>query len=325
MNIISILNDKKLREDVIKQLGRKEFQNRFEYDVEKFEDILNNWNESVSLGPEEISKDMESIIRSIGRPVLQIIHSTYVPPISSEWNQKLSNYRENIEHSILAVGRIEVRDHPALEWIGTGWLLKSNIIVTNCHVANEFAKKEGGDFTFRYNFRNIPIQARIDFREEYGQPEQFEFNVEKVLYMGDFNDELDPSKPDLAFLQISSSSLEGSLPEPIKLSEERISANKDVVVIGYPARDSRVGNQEEMEKIFESIYDVKRLAPGQAYPSDKEWIINHDCTTLGGNSGSVVLDIETGKAIGLHVKGHYKDKNYAISSTKILEMLNSIS
>ena len=29
----------------------------------------------------------------------------------------------------------------------------------------------------------------------------------------------------------------------------------------------------------------------------------HDCTTLGGNSGSVVLDLTTGEAVGLHFAG----------------------
>ena len=42
--------------------------------------------------------------------------------------------------------------------------------------------------------------------------------------------------------------------------------------------------------------------------------ITHDCSTLGGNSGSAVIDLATGHVIGLHFAGAYLKANYAVAS-----------
>ncbi|MGJ5638616.1 trypsin-like serine peptidase [Bacillus altitudinis] len=320
MELRRILSDEKLRTDIIKQLYRTDHQ---DFKTDEIEKYINNWQESV--GTEGFPKDLENIIKLVGRPVLEIRHNTFVPPLAEEWHKKLSYNRVNIENAIPAVGRVELREHPRFEWLGTGWMVAKNILVTNRHIAEIFAEKEGSKYNFKYNFNGKQIQARIDFREEYQVADQIEFSIDKVLYIEE-PDNGENKRPDLAFLQISlDSNSNTQLPEPIELSEEKLSSDRDVVVIGYPARDSRVGDLKEMERIFGSIYDVKRMAPGVAYPSsDKEWLINHDCSTLGGNSGSVVLDIETGKAVGIHYGGRYLDKNYAVSSTEIIKILNSI-
>ena len=41
-------------------------------------------------------------------------------------------------------------------------------------------------------------------------------------------------------------------------------------------------------------------------------MITHDCSTLGGNSGSVLLDLQTGEAVGLHFAGLYLQDNFAV-------------
>lgn len=322
-HIIEILGNEKLKSDIISQIHNMDHVESFDYKIDELISKIENFQEGTS-SIENLPPILENIILSVGRPVIEVRHNTFVPPTSSEWANKLIKYRNNIENAIPAVGRIEVKDHPSFEWLGTGWLISKNVIVTNGHIAELFAKKSGSEFSFKYNtLRNKQIQARIDFREEYKIPDQLEFNVEKVLYI-----EEDEQKPDLAFLQISSqSSPEASLPNPISLSSEGITENKDVVIIGYPAKDSRVGDPLEMERIFGSVYDVKRIAPGIAKPSgdsEQEWLIYHDCSTLGGNSGSVVLDIETGKAVGLHFGGRYLENNYAVSSTEVNKILNNL-
>ena len=40
--------------------------------------------------------------------------------------------------------------------------------------------------------------------------------------------------------------------------------------------------------------------------------MTHDCTTLGGNSGSPVVDLATGKVCGLHFSGGFLRTNYAV-------------
>ena len=43
--------------------------------------------------------------------------------------------------------------------------------------------------------------------------------------------------------------------------------------------------------------------------------MEHDASTLGGNSGSAVIDLETGEAVGLHFAGSYLQANYAVPAS----------
>jgi endonuclease G len=67
------------------------------------------------------------------------------------------------------------------------------------------------------------------------------------------------------------------------------------------------------EAIYGKIYNKKRLAPGSVWGVEPTRIL-HNCTTLGGNSGSVVLDLDSGKALGLHCAGSFLNTNYAVRS-----------
>ena len=51
--------------------------------------------------------------------------------------------------------------------------------------------------------------------------------------------------------------------------------------------------------------------------------ILHDCTTLGGNSGSVVLDLDSGKALGLHFSGRFLTTNYAVRADVVKQAVGA--
>jgi len=311
-----LLADPKLKTDVANQIGSVSLSTRLNYNPSEVRDFLLGLGMDMEITPNQ--RDTEAIVLLIGRPVLQVIHNTYEIPLSGEWNQRLSANRANIEKAIPSVGRIEVKNHPGYDWLGTGWLVANDVIVTNRHVANEFAKKSGATLEFRHNFRNQLMKARIDIREELGQPEEIEFKAVDVLYIAD------EDGFDVAFLKVNASSDDGiPLPSPIKLANSDPVSGTDVVVIGYPAKDSR-NDFAEMERIFGSIYDVKRLAPGKIFTSPQSGILQHDCSTLGGNSGSLVLDITTGEAVGLHFAGKYLEGNFAVSAAKVADILASL-
>jgi endonuclease G len=78
-----------------------------------------------------------------------------------------------------------------------------------------------------------------------------------------------------------------------------------------------------MENLFGDVYDKKRLAPGQIRQSGPEEL-QHDCSTLGGNSGSVVLDLATGDALGIHFAGRFLEANYAVSASVIEGRLRAL-
>jgi hypothetical protein len=75
-----------------------------------------------------------------------------------------------------------------------------------------------------------------------------------------------------------------------------------------------------MDRIYGGTYDVKRVAPGQIQSPSGRWA-THDCTTLGGNSGSVVVDLSTGEAVGLHFAGLYMIENYAVPASIVRRYL----
>jgi endonuclease G len=63
-----------------------------------------------------------------------------------------------------------------------------------------------------------------------------------------------------------------------------------------------------MDDIYGDVYDKKRLAPGAITEVDEKRLL-HNCTTLGGNSGSAVVDLATGDALGLHFSGSFLRTN----------------
>ena len=72
-------------------------------------------------------------------------------------------------------------------------------------------------------------------------------------------------------------------------------------------------------KIFGGVYYVKRLQPGvvraRAQVQSFENQVNamtHDASTLGGNSGSAIIDVDTGEVVALHFAGEYLKANYAV-------------
>src|SRR5262249_3559703 len=50
----------------------------------------------------------------------------------------------------------------------------------------------------------------------------------------------------------------------------------------------------------------------------------HNCTTLGGNSGSVVVDLKSGEALGLHFSGGFLRTNFAVRADRVKERLDAL-
>ena len=160
--------------------------------------------------------------------------------------------------------------------------------------------------------------AKIDFLEEDRRDEALEFAVESVLWMSENLE----SQPDVAFLRVNRVSGGSPMPPPIPLAASA-SPGEIAITIGYPARDPDVPDQELVRQVFGDVYDKKRLAPGEILKvTDGE--IEHDCSTLGGNSGSAVVSLATGEALGLHFAGLYMEANYAVSAPKLRDLLNKL-
>ena len=213
---------------------------------------------------------------------------------------------------------MEVQNDPSYTWLGTAWLVADDIVVTNRHVANEFAYRQGEKFVYRTTPEfQAPMASSVDFLQEEGDPATRLFRLTEVLYI-----ESDPG-PDLAFLRVEPRSGGDRLGEPIPLAAGAAKAGHFIAAIGYPARDSRVPDQDLVTRIFGNIYDKKRLAPGALLEARPDVLV-HDCSTLGGNSGSALIDMSTGDAVGLHRAGLFLQGNYAVPSAIVRDRLDRI-
>jgi endonuclease G, mitochondrial len=315
--IASVLKSKQTRSAIAELANNRELTSR--RDLEFSEPVIAE-HLSESRSPEDdaaffSSRPMtEAIILEKVRPVLFVRDGVVDKAALPEVETRLSSVRKALVKPISAVGRIELLDDDTYDWCGTGWRIDDDLIITNRHVANIFAQRQGSVFRYRLNQMGKQVRARIDFREEYKGVISEEFGIAEVLWIAENSD----AAPDVAILRVKK---DPGLPPPLSLSNKSVKAGQQVGVIGYPAKDSR-NDAGIMAELFLNAYDVKRFAPGEVVqPGDDSWYLTHDATTLGGSSGSAVLDLATQKVVGLHFGGKFRKTNYAVKASVIKGLL----
>lgn len=259
---------------------------------------------------------LESIIMRTQRPVLAIRNNDTVLEFedvedSKTWKDRLAAARPLLAGAIPAVGRIELTGSK-YDWIGTGWLINESVLVTNRHVAEAFAMRKGQGFSFTIGTMGQLVEAAVDFLEEVDNDKQLVFKLLRPLFIQQ------APGPDVSFFEVDLTSGESSLAKPITLATS-VKETVNAAVIGYPAYDSRIPDVDLMERIYGKKYNKKRLAPGAVTKVQEKQIL-HDCTTLGGNSGSVVIDLDTGDALGLHFSGTFLTANYAVRADVVAKL-----
>jgi hypothetical protein len=217
------------------------------------------------------------------------------------------------------IGRIDVVNFPNnIDFVGTGWFVDTDIVVTNRHVASLIARWDGRKFAFTRGVAGRALESSLCNAHEFDDlaPDASRiFKVTEVLY-------IEPdSGPDIAFLKVDRRT-DGRAPSFISVSANDAAAELPVCVIGYPARASKrvIPDQDLMKQLYRDRFDVKRAAPGFT-SGIEQGSTTHDCTTLGGNSGSAVLDLVTGNAVGLHYAGIYEEDNFAVRASVLTDYI----
>ncbi|MFE2164214.1 trypsin-like serine peptidase [Streptomyces sp. NPDC059447] len=290
-------------------------------DVDHAADAVKQMSEGTWQGDDS---GVEAIILQFGRPVHLIRGGTFdtsadAPdgyPESEVIAARLRAARPRLERVIPSVGRVDLRNHRE-PWAGTGWMVAEGIAVTNRHVARAFAERKGGRFPFRtISGRNV--RADIDWRREYRRPQESRFRVTEVIWIAP-----DATHEDVALLRVAPTGEDGEpLPAPIPLAtgeRDGLSVGRWVGVIGYPGRGK--ADPDDRQRIFDGIYDHKRLAAGRLTAIERDRWVFHDATTLAGNSGSAVVDLTTGRALALHFAGWPGERNGAVRATDVARIL----
>jgi hypothetical protein len=269
---------------------------------------------------------IEAIV-SVARPAMLMHDGTFGDP-PPPWDDILGPYRKPIGSAAASVGRIGVTGVPHVPYAGTGFMVADDVVMTNCHVARVFAKSgRDGSWSFQSG-----LEASVDFLEDPDARRTAGASSPSARI-----DDVIGIHPalDLALLRVASPEGGDALCKPLTLmsGDPGPVEGRNVYVLGYPAPDRR--NSPALQRaIFGDRFFVKRLQPGalmtppidatiRMHPcstgAEPEDVVFHDASTLGGNSGSCVVDLESNQVLGLHFAGEYMHYNEAVALWRLVD------
>jgi pimeloyl-ACP methyl ester carboxylesterase len=270
----------------------------------------------ITLAEQEI---FEAIVLPGKRPVLDIINGDFTET-PADW-EFLNDYRQNILDTLPSIGRIDIPELVTIPYGGTGFMVGKNVLMTNRHVAKLFVQGvgKGSKYVTFQSQMNPHFNTKLEVGEQSEVGEDFKFRIVKPLLIH--------PHWDAAFFQVEPP--EGSkLPPPLKLKTSSSAFDggeiQHIFVVGYPMFDQRNDVNEQMN-IFRRIFGRKRLMPGylNGYRDVRtKWnallhATKHDASTLGGNSGSAIINLLTGEVLSLHFAGEYLVSNYGVPTWEL--------
>lgn len=221
---------------------------------------------------------------------LDALHKDLAPAFP-DWAQ----FQKSVKPYLYSVGRIDLAPN---EGVGTGFLISEGVLVTNRHVLDILTRGTGA---------LERGQAVVRFRQEFGTPEDTEpvdvtgvVKVHKTL--------------DAALLKVEKQKFAAGR-KPLALDDAPVAPGHPVAAIGYPFKDT-ARNPLFISALFENKFGVKRAAPGEVAGTGERSIF-HDCSTLGGNSGSPIVSMKTARVVGLHRDGHFLFRNEAVDGPSL--------
>lgn len=214
----------------------------------------------------------------------------YNPETVKLWN----TFRQKVKNVLYSVGRIDrSADRRA---IGTGFLVAPDLLVTNRHVLAELS----------YGAEVLQAdQAVVRFKQELTSHE-LKTDTAKVLSVVAVHPRLD-----MALLRVEVVESREALP----LDEREAAENEEVAAIGYPF-DDKARNPVFAGAIFQGRFGVKRAALGAVMELEADSLF-HDCSTLGGNSGSPIFSLRSARVVGVHCSGFFMYRNEAVAASHL--------
>ncbi|MCI5168371.1 MAG: serine protease [Candidatus Electrothrix sp. GM3_4] len=248
-----------------------------------------------------------AIILKFGRPALLIQRDTFESQ-EGVFGELLERYRKNLEDIIPAVARVQVLNFPA-PYVGTAFLVGKSLAMTTRYVATSFIQEtRGQNLKFKKGLHGKELKVKLDFKVELGSEDKIEVAVKGVRFIHPWLD--------IALLELADDP-EGIHPCRLAGEPPKELIKRSIAVVGYPTIDA-LNDIVDTQRIFKGIYGVKRLMLGLiGPPSVYDQTITHDASTLGGTGGAPVIDLETGKILGIHYSGTSHAINYAVSAWEL--------
>lgn len=200
--------------------------------------------------------------------------------------------------------------------VGTAFVVREDIMVTNRHVVEEFAQTDAvGRYVLKPGF-----SVRVDFPGLYDGCTLIRPGFSRTvaeIYVAVVED--------IAFLRFK----EPGLPKPLSLAlQPPPKKDEPVIVVGYPERDDNVPRNVQ-EDVFRGPkgdvpFGVRRLQPGVVTRREGERRWRNDASALNGNSGSPVVRLADGRILGIHVGGYPGGENVFIAANEVSRALEKL-
>ncbi|MFO1093296.1 MAG: serine protease [Planctomycetaceae bacterium] len=257
-------------------------------------DALRALNDGVEPTPVQLAA-LETVVRLMRPSQLSVNREFENIPDEAAGLGDWKAFGTTVKSALYTIGRV---DNSVDKGLGTGFLVSEKLLVTNIHVLDDLT---GG-------LRRLERgQAKVWFKKEFGAvPEEAAVAIVRVAALHD--------TLDLAILEIDPVSLSDDR-VPLTISAGNPTAGEAVVVIGYPQNDP-LRNPLFIPAIFGGRFGVKRAAPGEIVSTTGKSLF-HDCSTLGGNSGSPVLSLSSGKLVGVHRAGSFMYRNESVRGSDL--------
>jgi hypothetical protein len=232
-------------------------------------------------------EEVEQLLKAIRalRPAVAIQDGT-VPMIDKELQDSFpawSEFRSKVANYVESVARLD-HDKP----LATAFLVAPSLLMTNRHVASKLRDGTGplpkGSLTAQFGSQAPTV---VDTGRK---------PVTEVLAVH--------RDVDLALLRVQDH-ISSVIPFDLEVPEKA----GTVAAIGFPIQEDQAPGFNDM--FLPEGFGIKRVSPGEMTRVFVRacW---HDCTTVGGSSGSPIFSLSSGKIIGVHREGKFLKTNKAV-------------
>lgn len=229
-----------------------------------------------------------------GVPTALPVDASRDPVLTAQWAAFVTNYPT----ASIAVGRIDAVRGPSSRSVHTGtvFAIGGDLAITNAHVVDVLSFGSG-----MLGRGMAVVKFGLEAATAAQEPP---INVVEVV--------VTDVAHDLAVLR-----LDRVAPAVLALASTPAVSGTRVVAVGYPGQEMP---RPLFASVFKENWGVRLASPGFVRKV-QPLTFTHDCSTLGGSSGSPVLSLTTGEVVGVHQGGRSAYANTAITVQSLIDII----
>lgn len=275
---------------------------------------------TVKLKPEQVAA-LHAFVHLLARPALRVVDGV-IPAIPDSW-QRLQTAHDSVVDAIRGVGRV---DNATRGHVGTAWFVAENLLLTNRHVAGALCGLDPHDDpAWLTKLPNAVVTTNVSWKQDPKKravwdpaevPSAASEKLGSIRQIRAVHEHLDMALLDVDGVENSSKlvlRMHGAGPKSTTMH--------DVYLAGYPGVSPPHGVSPQVAALLfpGAAGGLKRISPGQLVQLEADLPIeddkpreSHDASTLGGSSGSPVIDFHNHRVVAIHYSGFYGGANYSV-------------